>query len=182
MKNWMTTLSFLIFSFSASANQIDKINLISNMNYGMDALSVTMVKNKVVIIIENAILNYADNQEMLDKRLNNKMEKTFGMNDINALKITFNAEDCRQNTNKHDIFECTKNNNSESSITVQALKIGSNNVVSKASSIILDDNSVSVRTAKMRETDASNSEYDSFKAWVEIDSLGMNNEKSNLGR
>ena len=182
MKNWMTVLSLFTLSISAYAGNIDNKNLISNMNFGMEALTVTNVENKVEITIEDAILNYADNQPMLDKKLNKKIKEIFGLNDFNAIRITFSADDCQQNDKQTDVFECSKNITSQSTVTIQALKLGHNNVVLKESSVIIQDNNVQVSTMMIKETDTRNTEYTTLRAVVEIDSLQMNNVKSYLSR
>jgi len=50
MKSCITVLDLLVLSLSAYAENIDNKKLISNMNYGMEALTVTKIQNKVQVI------------------------------------------------------------------------------------------------------------------------------------
>lgn len=90
MKTIYALLALLVMTSIAQAHHLDNKRLLSMMNYGMPALMVKNIdKNKVEVIVTDAILFYADNEVMLDPVLINKLLKTFKLNNSNALVLTF---------------------------------------------------------------------------------------------
>ncbi|MEK2646275.1 hypothetical protein [Bdellovibrio sp. BCCA] len=179
MKNLIALLSVLVLTATAHAGHIDEKNLVSWLNYGLGALSAnTLEDGKVQVIVQGAILAYADNRPLVDSETEGHLKDVFQMTGLNALIITFDSNSCSQNVNAADIFQCQVQ---QSKVAVQGARVDfDGKIVALGKTIASND--VLVQTTLVTQTSTDGSQFSDIKATVSIGALGLNQIKTGLRR
>ncbi len=174
----------MFFSLHTQAQSVPPpadLKLVSLVNFGLPALAVTNVYDKVHVVLDSALLNYSDKNFGFDQLENYQVEltKMFQMDRVSALIVSFERSDCIVDSAQNDVFYCKANG---PRVVMAAETDFSGNVISTSTvSVIVEDVDVSVRKVITIEPGFSDTRF-TVVARVFLPTVTLYLQKSNLAK
>lgn len=141
MKSFVILLSLFVGSLAQA--QIPDLKLQSSSNFGLPALAVNNVENRVNVTLASALLNYSDKKFDFVDPIDNPMilASLFRLDSVTDIVISFEADDCVTDSVHKDIFYCRAKGNR----TVTAMKTDFSGAVVEMSPVTLQTSNAYVK-------------------------------------